>query len=466
MGKEVDVKSSSLGERSRTSIDGTLDEGTVVDGRYVIGAPLGRGGMGAVYRAYHTARRAPVALKVLSREAMAAEAGVARFAREAMLASMVESDHVVRVLDAGSLPHGAPYIVMELLRGRDLSTLLREDGCPGLPIPRAVHLMMQVLHALQAAHRARVIHRDLKLSNCFVVRHGGDEDFVKVLDFGGSKLRTPGATVLTATNSFLGTPSYMAPEQAMSAKAADERSDLYSVGVMLYKLLSGSLPISFEGKRTIASKIVCIVTAEATPLSDVLPGAPPDLCDVVHRAIRRDPAARFGSALEFAEALVPFASPASLGIVEAMRRALPSRVPPPTERVSDTVGRRDAETQTASREAVRGEAGPESASLDGAADEADPASELSVTRVRATAEPRAGDGDSIVCEVEQEDPTVLPPPPHAAADVAPATEPARDPESVALAAPTRPSSLWGVTLVLFVAAAAVVHVAVGLVLAP
>lgn len=306
-----------------------LEEGDVVDGRYVVGPLVGKGGMGAVYRAVHILRRAPVALKVLTAEAIEVEEHLAaRFVREAIAASLVESEHVVRVLDAGTLDNGFPYIVMELLRGRDLAALLRDEGQPGLPIERALHLMIQVLQALQVAHHSKVIHRDLKLSNCFVVNVQGDKDFVKVVDFGGSKLRGSNSTVLTTSNFFLGTPAYIAPEQATSAKDATERSDLFSVGVMTYKLLSNKLPISFENERTLKDKIVWLMTAEVTPLLSVAPHVPESLCRVIHRAMHRDPAARFESALAFAEALEPFLHERSRRIVSAMREG--STAAPPS----------------------------------------------------------------------------------------------------------------------------------------
>jgi serine/threonine-protein kinase len=308
-----------------------LEEGDVIDGRYVIGPLVGEGGVGAVYRAVHILRRAPVALKVLSADGLdVRDLSAARFVREAVAASLVESEHVVRVLDAGMLDNGLPYLVMELLQGKDLAALLRVEGTPGLPAERALHLIVQVLSALQVAHGSNVIHRDLKLSNCFVTSSREEKELVKVLDFGGSKLLGSNETVLTTSSFFLGTPAYIAPEQAMSALSADERSDLFSVGVMTYKLLSGRLPICFENERTLKEKIEWLVKAEAAPLRDVAPHVPEALCEVVHRAMRRDPAARFESALAFAEALDPFLHEGSRRILQSMREA--TAAAPPSSR--------------------------------------------------------------------------------------------------------------------------------------
>ena len=296
-----------------------LKEGEVVEGRYLVGNLLGKGGMGSVYRAIHILRRAPVALKVIAPSALEIEGGKARFIREAVAASSVESEHVVRVLDVGTFPNGLPYIVMELLEGFDLRMLVKNEGPMGLPMARAIHLGLQIANALQAAHASGVVHRDLKLSNCLAVERYGDRDFVKVLDFGVSKLLATSATLLTSGNLFIGTLEYMAPEQATAPKDADERSDIYSLGVILYKLLSGSFPYSFSKAKTLVDKVSLLLRAEPVPLLSIAPHLPAELCAVVHRAFRRPPAERFTSATAFAEALAPFADSRSVGIVSHIR---------------------------------------------------------------------------------------------------------------------------------------------------
>src|SRR6478609_7991829 len=192
--------------------------GEVIDGKYQVERILGEGGMGAVARATHLLRRAPVALKFMSPMVLSFPGAVDRFLNEGVAASQIDSENVVKVFDVGKLASGAPYLVMECLEGRDLSELLLAEGSPGLTdLPRAVHFVLQALRGLQVAHEAGIVHRDMKPSNCFVIDKDGEPDFVKLLDFGISKVQQPGGGSLTQTNSALGTPLYMSPEQAKSA---------------------------------------------------------------------------------------------------------------------------------------------------------------------------------------------------------------------------------------------------------
>src|SRR5437764_11767244 len=158
--------------------------GEVIDGKYRIDKILGEGGMGCVARAYHTVLRAPVALKFMNPQFMTFPGAVDRFINEGIASKRIRSDHVVPVDDVGKLSTGTPYLVMPCLEGLDLADLLAREGEPGLPTPRAIHFMLQILRGLQAAHAAGIIHRDMKPSNCFVVKHDGEPDFVKILDFG------------------------------------------------------------------------------------------------------------------------------------------------------------------------------------------------------------------------------------------------------------------------------------------
>ena len=220
--------------------------GEVIDGKYQIERMLGEGGMGTVAKATHLLRRAPVALKFMSPNVVTVPGAVERFLNEGVAASQIESDNVVHVFDVGKLANGAPYLVMEYMEGHDLAEVIQREGRPGLETTRAVYFIIQALRGLQVAHDAGIIHRDMKPSNCFVVNKEGEADFVKLLDFGISKVGQGKSASLTQTNSALGTPLYMSPEQARSPRDVDLRSDLYSVGVILYELLTGKTPFASE----------------------------------------------------------------------------------------------------------------------------------------------------------------------------------------------------------------------------
>ncbi len=317
--------------------------GDVIDGKYRCERLLGVGGMGAVALATHLLRKAPVALKFMNPAVMAEPSATERFINEAIAASRIDSEHVVKIFDVSQLPSGAPYLVMEYLEGQDLAQILANEGKPGLEsLPRAVHFVVQILRGLQVAHHAGIVHRDMKPSNCFVVNRDGEPDFVKLLDFGISKVEQPGGMSLTRTNSLLGTPLYMAPEQARSAKYADARTDLYATGVILYELLSGSTPYDTKTGE-FADLLLSIFTAEARPLEQLRPDLPVDFCKLVHKCFAREPAHRFQSASEMIEALAPWADERSRAVIEAARRraaragsspALASVAPPPLPALS------------------------------------------------------------------------------------------------------------------------------------
>ena len=182
--------------------------------------------------------------------------------------------------DFGIAPDSGTYLVMEYLEGIDLADVLERDGAPGLgSIPRCLHFAVQILRGLQTAHDAGIVHRDMKPSNCFVIEKDGDPDFVKLLDFGISKLQQPGDVKLTQTNSLLGTPLYMSPEQSRSAKLADHRTDLYAVGVIIYELLTGKPP--FDSDSTFTELLLKIATEEPIPLREFRPDVPEELAAVI-----------------------------------------------------------------------------------------------------------------------------------------------------------------------------------------
>ncbi|MFO0676083.1 MAG: serine/threonine-protein kinase [Polyangiaceae bacterium] len=293
----------------------------MIDDKYLVDDILGEGGMGCVARGVHLKRRAEVALKFMAPALALNPEAVERFLTEAVAASQIKSDHVVTIFDVGTLPIGAPYIVMELLDGRDLGAVLRQDGRDGLPVARSVYFALQILRALQAAHASGIIHRDIKPSNCFAIERDGEPDFVKLLDFGISKVySTAGGKELTRGDVQLGSPSYMAPEQAKSSKHVDHRADLYCAGVVLFKLLSGQLPFLHDADAEVIEILSRKLIEKPRRLDDVRPGTSRSLADVIDRVLSLQPEERFQTAAEFAEALAPFADARSARTLAAIRR--------------------------------------------------------------------------------------------------------------------------------------------------
>jgi serine/threonine-protein kinase len=279
--------------------------GVTVSDRYRITALIGTGGMGAVYEAEHIGIGKKVAVKFISRENARENTVASRFAREARAASAIESEHIVSVFDAGT-HDGRPFIVMELLRGEDLGQRLRRLG--KIDPDEAVHVIAQVLRGLADAHDAGIIHRDLKPDNVFLIDKRGDTSFVKVVDFGVSKIERPdGGTAplaLTKQGTVVGTPYYMSPEQAQAAADLDARADLFSVGAMLFESLAGRPP---HVGNTYEAVIVSICMNDAPDLKTLVPEVSPALARFVARALQRDRKARFSSARQMLVALSEFA---------------------------------------------------------------------------------------------------------------------------------------------------------------
>ncbi len=264
-------------------------------GSYRVARLIGRGGMGQVYLGVQPNIGSRVAIKVLSPESGQASSLVDRFFAEARAVNVIRHESIVNVLDLASLPDGRPYIVMEYLQGAPLSALIAGHG--PLPLGFAVVLMQEVLAALGAAHSHGVIHRDLKPDNVYVTSGGR----AKVLDFGIAKLKPEVSAISgeTRTGALLGTPQYMSPEQAMG-RPVDLRSDLYSVGVILYEMLTGRRP--FDGS-TLWELLKQHIEIPPAPPSSSRADLPPALQSVVLRALEKDPARRFQSAQEMSNAL-------------------------------------------------------------------------------------------------------------------------------------------------------------------
>jgi serine/threonine-protein kinase len=279
----------------------------VVAGKYVVKGVIGRGGVGVVVAADHKTLRCPVALKFLRPEIAHDPHVVQRFLREAHAAARLRSEHVARVMDADSTESGFAYLVMELLEGRDFAELLRDQG--PLPIPTAVDYVMQACHAVAEAHSLGIVHRDIKSANLFLTRRADGTPLVKVLDFGLSKAeRSPSQATLTRDDHVMGSPHFMSPEQMRSSREADARSDIWSLGVVLYTLLAGRVP--FEG--TFLTEVCAAVLSGSAPaLATLRPEVPADLAAVVGRCLRLEPEDRFQTVAELVAALAPFATSAA-----------------------------------------------------------------------------------------------------------------------------------------------------------
>ncbi len=269
--------------------------GTVLAGRYRIEQLLGSGGMGAVYRAEHVHMRKAVAVKVLHREMMAFPEVVARFEREAVAAGRIDHPHVVSASDFGQLEDGSSYLALEFVEGKSLAKIVDTEGA--LAPDRALRITRQIAEALQAAHGVGIVHRDLKPENVMLVVKDTDPDFVKVLDFGIAKVKVEGNTeqqALTQLGTVFGTPEYMSPEQARG-EVVDARADLYTVGVILYEMLSGVSPFKDQDLVVVLTRHL---TAEPPPLPA---GLDPAVVDLVMLLLKKSPAERVQTAVELME---------------------------------------------------------------------------------------------------------------------------------------------------------------------
>ncbi len=275
----------------------SIAEGAIIGGKLRLERPLAKGGMGAVWVARHQLLDTDVAVKFMDAAIASNESLRQRFEREAKAAALIKSPHVVQVLDYG-VEDGTPYIVMELMEGEDLGARLERVG--RVEIAEAYRILEPIGKALRRAHDLGIVHRDLKPGNVFLAR-SGDDEIVKVLDFGIAKdVTITGAATSTSSGMMLGSPSYMSPEQIRETKQVDHRSDLWSVGVILYEALTGRMP--FDEVENIGKLLVTICTEAAPPPSSLLPSLDPEVDRFFERALARDKAARFQSMSELVEA--------------------------------------------------------------------------------------------------------------------------------------------------------------------
>jgi serine/threonine protein kinase len=306
-----------------------VKKGDILAGKYRVDRVIGAGGMGVVVAATHIDLREPRALKFMRAMAISDGEAVERFLREGRASSRLRGEHVARVYDVGRLDDGAPFMVMEFLSGDDLRAVLKQRG--QLPVGEAMLYLLQACEALAEAHALGIVHRDLKPANLFLTRRADGTPCIKVLDFGISKILGDGHSV-TKSYAILGSPYYMSPEQMRSSRDVDARTDVWSLGVIAYQLLSGGLP--FSG-RTITEIITVVLQGEPDPPSSLVPGLPPALDAAILRCLERDLGRRHASVGELAAALMPFAPPEAERSFDAitrlvgLRRTIPRSRPAP-----------------------------------------------------------------------------------------------------------------------------------------
>ena len=291
-----------------------VSPGDSIGGRYVVEEVLGSGGMGVVVAARHEALGHRVAMKLVSASMSADANAFVRFSREARIIASLESDHVVRVVDFG-MHAGTPYMVMELLSGRDLGAELRTRGA--LPVAEAADYVIQACDGLSVAHAKGIVHRDVKLANLFAAMRADGERVIKVLDFGVSKLQVDAQddVQLTRTTAMIGSPLYMSPEQIRDPRNVDARADVWSLGIVLYKLLTNEAP--FDG---LSANAVCAAIAAdpPAPLEAHAPHVPERLRATVLRCLEKRREQRYPNVAALARDLAPFASPRGRAIADAL----------------------------------------------------------------------------------------------------------------------------------------------------
>ncbi|WP_437799004.1 serine/threonine-protein kinase [Sorangium sp. So ce693] len=310
-------------------------EGQRIAGKYRLARLLGRGGMGSVWLAEHLSLRTPVAIKLIDVEAAKNATARARFDREAQIAARIRSAHVVKVLDHGLTDDGLPYIAMECLAGESLRDRL--SARRRLTPAETAKIVSHICRALSRAHEVGLVHRDIKPENIFIARED-DGEIVKILDFGVAKVTDALAITgmdPTRTGALLGTPYYMSPEQAKGLKSVDYRSDLWSLGVVVFECLTGARPFTAPALGPLIAKIL------GTPppaLSAAAPGAgiPVEVEAWMRKALAVEPDARFASARELSEAFM-----VASGVADSMDRGssagLPDGKPPSAVRPPDGV---------------------------------------------------------------------------------------------------------------------------------
>jgi serine/threonine-protein kinase len=289
--------------------------GAVLRGKYRVERVLGEGGMGRVVAAWDPDLERRVAVKILRPEVAKNPEAVERFLREARAAAKIESDHVVRVIEVGSLDDGAPFMVMEQLDGHDLAEVPERKELP--PPEEVVGWLLEACQAIRSAHALGIVHRDLKPANLFLAARPEGPPRIKVLDFGISKIMSDAAKPsVTSTNSVFGSPLYMAPEQMLSSRDVDARADVWALGVILYELCTGQVPFEAE---TITAMYVLATNKKPIAPRTHRPAIPQGLEAVILACLAPDRDQRIPSVTALMERLQPFAPASHAGLVASAR---------------------------------------------------------------------------------------------------------------------------------------------------
>ncbi|MGE5187140.1 MAG: serine/threonine-protein kinase [Acidobacteriota bacterium] len=310
--------------------------GDVIEGRYKILRPLAEGGMGTVFLAEHWLIKRKVALKFLRADLAADATMIRRFMNEALAAGTLGHPNIVEATDMGFGPADLPYIVYEYLEGTRLADEVAREG--PLPVPRALRIAHQIAGALDAAHEAGIVHRDLKSDNIYLTERQGTADHVKVLDFGISRFLA--ATDRTGGGALIGTPEFMAPEQVLTPDAVDKRADIYALGILVYEMLAGRVPFVLDrsgalGEVEAAHALLDRILKEAPPPL-VVDDAPAGLAPTIHhRLLAKDPDLRFQSMKEVQRALERFADEVPSGPVTIVPRRRTRSARTPLDDISD-----------------------------------------------------------------------------------------------------------------------------------
>src|SRR3954468_21710788 len=300
--------------------DSPVTEGQILAGKYRVERVLGSGGMGFVVAAWHLELEQRVAMKFLHPLALERADTAERFRREARSAAKIRSEHVARVIDVGIMEGGVPYMVMEYLEGHDVSDEMAKVGM--LPIEDAVDFVLQAIEALAEAHAAGIVHRDLKPANLFIATRADGTRIVKVLDFGISKSllgSSASELSLTRTSVLIGSPLYMSPEQMRSAKDVDTRTDIWSLGVILYEMIAGRPPYTGDSIPALCASLLNDVPQSMRSLRAEVP---PELEDIIGHCLAKDRTERYGTVSELARALAQFGSLSSQLHVDRASRVL------------------------------------------------------------------------------------------------------------------------------------------------
>jgi serine/threonine-protein kinase len=333
--------------------DVPVKPGDLLDGKYRVERVLGAGGMGVVVQARHVDLNTRVAIKFMLPDALNDQESVERFHREARAAVRLRSDHTARVLDVGRMKNGAPYMVMEFLIGQDLGQIVEASG--PLPITSAVEYLLQACEAIAEAHAIGIVHRDIKPRNLFLTKRIDGRPLVKVLDFGLAKtIDHTQDRALTRTTAVMGSPQYMSPEQMRATRSVDGRTDIWSLGVCLYELVTGSVPFD---AATVPELCALVLKDPPPPPIERRADLPSALSALILKCLEKDPSLRFPDVAAFAEALEEYGSVAARGAASRVRHVLTttprvadSEAPPPPGLDANAISVRfdtNAETRTA-----------------------------------------------------------------------------------------------------------------------